>query len=77
MEFRGPPTPVGQGLCGFKKGSLDVKISFFRYNFAKHELAKLLIIYMTTRDYPRSKPHGPILRSAAHEILKIIESPLG
>ena len=24
---------------------LDVKISFFRYNFAKHELAKLLIIY--------------------------------
>ena len=39
---------------------LDIKISFFfRYNFAKHELAKLLTIYMTTRDHPRSKPHGP------------------
>ena len=25
---------------------------FFRYNFAKHELAKLLIIYMTKRDHP-------------------------
>jgi len=38
---------------------LDVKISFFGCNFAKHELAKLLTIYMTTRDHPRSKPHGP------------------
>ena len=47
---------------------------FFRYNYAKHELAKLLIIYMTTRDHPRSKSHGP--GPAAHEILKIIESPL-
>ena len=49
---------------------------FYGCNFAKHELAKLLIIYLTTRDRPRSKPHGPRLRSAAHEILKIIESLL-
>ena len=33
--------------------------SVFRYNFAKHELAKLLIIYMKTRNLSRSKPHDP------------------
>ena len=38
---------------------LDMKTSFFPYNFAKHGLAKLLIIYLTTRDHPRLKPHGP------------------
>ena len=32
---------------------------FFPYNFAKHGLAKRMIIYFITRDHPRSKPHGP------------------
>ena len=32
---------------------------FFSYNFAKHGLAKVLIIYLITRDHPRSKPHSP------------------
>ena len=31
----------------------------FPHNFAKHGIAKLLIIYLTTRDHPRSKSHGP------------------
>ena len=30
--------------------------SFFRQNFAKHELARLWIVYLTTKDRPRSKP---------------------
>ena len=57
---------------------LEVKSSFFVTSFAKHELTKLLIIYMTTRDHPRSEPHGPGPAgvSAAHEIFKMIESPL-
>ena len=32
---------------------------FFRYYFVKHWLAKLLIIYLTTRDHLRPKPHVP------------------
>ena len=49
---------------------------FSGYNFVKQGKAKILIIYLRTKD-PRSKPQGPgRLGSAAHEILKIIESPL-
>ena len=31
---------------------------FFRYNFAKNKLAKLLIIYWTTKDHPGPKSHS-------------------
>ena len=41
------------------RGEVGRQNQFFRYNFAKHELAKLLIINMTTRDHPRMKPDGP------------------
>ena len=34
------------------------KIVFY-YNFAKHGLAKLLIIHSITKDHPRSKLHSP------------------
>ena len=75
-----PPTPAGQGLCGFNKGwsgnhvskvwrllvrrsKTDEKFEnqFFGFNFAKHELAKLLKIKMTTRDHlgcPRDLTRG-------------------
>ena len=60
MGFRGPPIPAGQGLCGFnKRWEVGHENQFFRYNFANDGLAKLLIIYMTARDHPRSRPHGP------------------
>ena len=48
------------------------KKQFFRSSSVKHGLAKLLIFYFPSRDRPLSKPQG----SAAHEIQKIIESPL-
>ena len=32
---------------------------FFPCNFAKLGFAKILLIYLTTRDHPRSKPPGP------------------
>ena len=53
---------------------------FFRYNFVKHELINLLIIYTmvwqlgTIPDRNHTVPGR--LGSAAHEILKIIDSPL-
>ena len=56
-DFNGRrPLPVRDYVISIKGGR---KNQFFRYNLAKHELAKLLIIYMTTRDHPRSNPHGP------------------
>ena len=35
------------------------KNQFFRSGSVTHGLAKLLIFYLTSRDRPLSKPHGP------------------
>ena len=49
-------TPFVTKLDRLEVGSEN---QFFRNNFDKRGLAKLLIIYLTTKDDPRSKPHGP------------------
>ena len=54
------PLPVRDNVVSCERWSkVGRKNVFFRYNFAEHGLVKLLIIYLTAREDPRPKPHGP------------------
>ena len=53
------------------------KTQFYSSSFAKHGVARLLIICFIARDRPLSKLHSPWPTGVAHKIYNIIESPLG